>query len=214
MAILYTGPTGNGRKPLVLSKLLNAPIKVHMFHWPTKDIQEDWYLKLNPAGIVPTLVDDKGTPITESNNILLYIADTYDKEHKFFYSLEQDPKLYWEQNELLFYQATQFQSQTLTIANANYQNGHIDENIAQYVLSSFEKVFAFMETKLSGRDWFVGDKFTIVDIAFLVGEHRRRERLHNSPIWIDLKENFPNVEKWFQRAIAFENVEEILKEHA
>ena len=36
----------------------------------------DWYLKLNPNGVVPTLIDDD-LPIFESTSILEYIEDKY-----------------------------------------------------------------------------------------------------------------------------------------
>jgi len=38
----------------------------------------DWYLKLNPNGVVPTLIDD-GQSIFESTAILEYLEDKYDK---------------------------------------------------------------------------------------------------------------------------------------
>src|SRR6476659_628930 len=40
------------------------------------DQYEPTYLKLNPSGVVPTLVHD-GEPITESSLILYYIDDTF-----------------------------------------------------------------------------------------------------------------------------------------
>ena len=40
------------------------------------DQNEPGYLRLNPNGVVPTLVDD-GQPIVESSLILYYIDDTY-----------------------------------------------------------------------------------------------------------------------------------------
>ena len=86
---LYTAPTGNGRKPLVFLKLLNIPHELHLFSWPTKDIKQDWYLKLN-QGLVPTLVDGE-LILPESNAILQYLAETYDKQGKFSYNLQTDP---------------------------------------------------------------------------------------------------------------------------
>jgi glutathione S-transferase len=38
----------------------------------------EWYLKLNPAGVVPTLVDDRG-PIAESSVIIQYLDDISDE---------------------------------------------------------------------------------------------------------------------------------------
>ena len=80
---------GNG-KPLVFLKLLNIPHELHLFSWPTKDIKQDWYLKLNPQGLVPTLVDGE-LILPESNAILQYLAETYDKQGKFSYNLQTDP---------------------------------------------------------------------------------------------------------------------------
>ena len=98
---LYTAPTGNGRKPLVFLKLLNIPHELHLFSWPTKDIKQDWYLKLNPQGLVPTLVDGE-LILPESNAILQYLAETYDKQGKFSYNLQTDPLEYWQQQNGYF----------------------------------------------------------------------------------------------------------------
>ena len=38
---------------------------------------EDWYLKLNPNGVVPTLVDGLEKPIFESSAIMEYLEDKY-----------------------------------------------------------------------------------------------------------------------------------------
>ena len=38
---------------------------------------EDWYLKLNPNGVVPTLIDGTERPIFESSAIMEYLEDKY-----------------------------------------------------------------------------------------------------------------------------------------
>ena len=38
---------------------------------------EDWYLKLNPNGVVPTIIDGNEKPIFESFAIMEYLEDTY-----------------------------------------------------------------------------------------------------------------------------------------
>jgi glutathione S-transferase len=50
--------------------------RAHHIDLPHKQNLEPWYLKLNPLGVVPTLVDD-GRPVIESSIICEYVEDRY-----------------------------------------------------------------------------------------------------------------------------------------
>ncbi|CAK9437292.1 uncharacterized protein LODBEIA_P16700 [Lodderomyces beijingensis] len=216
MATLYTAPTGNGRKPLILVRLLKeAPIKVHLFKWPTPEVKQEWYLKLNPNGLIPTFVDpSKEIELYESNNLLEYLAFTYDTERKFHYSLDESPQLHWQQNQWLFFQGTQYAAHTLAIAVIYTKKNPNDAFTREFTLKNFNSIFTTLETQLSKSEsgWFIGDKFTIVDIAFLCDEHRRREVTRGTDWWIDVEAKYPRIEEWYQRALNFENVKQILEE--
>ena len=214
MATLYTAETGNGRKPLILVKLLNAPIKIHLFEWPSKEIKSEQYLKLNPNGLVPTFVDGEVGSIFESNAILEYIAAKYDKEGKFSYKEHEDLKLYWHQKEWLYFQASQFAAHTLSRGIYYNQMNPNDEFTKENVLHNFSKLYDVMEDQLAKNEsgWLIGDKFTIVDIAFATGNHRRIEVFAGTDYEIsDFDKKYPKVVKWYENVLAVDGVKDVLK---
>ncbi|KAG5638997.1 hypothetical protein H0H81_007905 [Sphagnurus paluster] len=60
--------------------------------------QEPWFIKLNPNGRIPVLVDQSrdNFPVFETAAILLYLAHNYDKDQKFWYDPITHPKEYSE----------------------------------------------------------------------------------------------------------------------
>ena len=207
---LYTAPTGNGRKPLLFIKLLDIPHEIHMFKWPAGDqLKQDWYLKLNPHGVIPTLVDGD-LVLCESNAILQYLAETYDKDGKFSYKLATNPIEYWQQLKWMFYQATQFAG-TLKVFNVYIGVNGNDKNVFDSYLNEFERTYKVMDDQLRENKWFVGDKFTFVDLAFAVGHHRRNEvckRIGDDVSFKDYDTKFPHVEEWYNRVLSIPGVKE------
>ncbi|KAI5953105.1 hypothetical protein KGF54_002476 [Candida jiufengensis] len=215
MPTLYAGPTGNGRKPLILVKLLDAPINIHFLKWPKNtEIKSDWYLKINPNGSQPSLYDEeKNLKLFESNLLLQYISNLYDEEEKFSYKQETNFELYWEQRKWLDYQSAQFSAYTLSRAN-NYSKRHSnDEFTKNDVIYNFKKIYQILEDQIiqNGTGWIIGNKFTIVDIAWLVGNHRRIEKYTDSDWEIkDFEKLYPNVSKWYKNCLLIKGVQETL----
>ena len=60
---------------------------------------------MNPNGRIPLLVDrSRGNfNVFESSAILLYLAQHYDKDHKFWFDAEKDPNDYSEMLQWLFF---------------------------------------------------------------------------------------------------------------
>lgn len=207
---LYTASTGNGRKPLLFIKLLDIPHEIHMFKWPAGDqLKQDWYLKLNPHGVIPTLVDGD-LVLCESNAILQYLAETYDKDGKFSYKLATNPIEYWQQLKWMFYQATQFAG-TLKSFNVYIKVEGNDKNVFNSYLDEFERTYKVMDDQLKENTWFVGDKFTFVDLAFAVGHHRRNEvckLIGDDVSFKGYDTKFPHVEEWYNRVLAIPGVKE------
>ncbi|KAI5960850.1 uncharacterized protein KGF55_004420 [Candida pseudojiufengensis] len=214
MPTLYTGPTGNGRKPTILIKLLNAPIDIHLFEWPTKEIKQQWYLDLNPNGTQPTLVDDsKNLKLFESNALLQYIAVNYDKDHKYYYSESDNFNLYWEQYTWLYYQGCQFAAFNLARAITHINEGHNDKFTEQDVIKGFKQIYEILENQLikNKSGWLIGNKFTIVDISFGCGNHRRIEKSTNTNFDIkNFDTLYPNVVKWYNNFLSIDGIKEIL----
>src|SRR6185436_18084141 len=90
MIELYTWSTPNGRKVSIMLEECALPYRVHKINIGTNKEQfAPEYLKINPNGKIPSIVDPEGPggkPIAlmESGAILIYLAD---KTSRFF-----DPK--------------------------------------------------------------------------------------------------------------------------
>lgn len=74
---LYTHPhSANGRKVLAIINYLKLKPEIIPINVYTGEGQKSDYLKINPFGKIPTLVDGEFI-LWESNAIMLYIADKY-----------------------------------------------------------------------------------------------------------------------------------------
>lgn len=77
MIDLYTSPTPNGWKASIALEELELPYSVHPIALQKLEQKQDWYVKLNPNGRIPTIVDrDNGDfAVFESGAILVYLAE-------------------------------------------------------------------------------------------------------------------------------------------
>lgn len=77
MIELYTAATPNGQKISIALEELGLPYRVHALSFDRKEQKAPEYLKINPNGRIPTIVDtDNGDfAVFESGAILLYLAE-------------------------------------------------------------------------------------------------------------------------------------------
>ena len=77
MIDLYTAATPNGYKASIALEELELPYELHWLKLSEGDQKQPWFLKINPNGRIPAIVDrDAGDfPVFESGAILLYLAE-------------------------------------------------------------------------------------------------------------------------------------------
>jgi len=77
MIDLYTAETPNGWKISVTLEELALPYTVHALALSKREQKADWYLKINPNGRIPAIVDrDNGDfAVFESGAIMIYLAE-------------------------------------------------------------------------------------------------------------------------------------------
>lgn len=152
--------------------------------------QASEFLAINPNGKVPVIVDhDTGLTISESNAILLYLAEKTGR------LLPTDPKLRQRALELLFFQAsgvgpmygqrawfTLFAPEKVPYAIKRYRD-------------EAERLTRVIESILpDDKPWFLGDDYSIVDIAFM-GWIWTAVQMH-FPI-----DGYPKLNAWFDRML-------------
>lgn len=77
MIDLYTAATPNGWKASIALEEMGLEYAVKPISLSDGEQKQDWYLRLNPNGRIPTIVDrDNGDfPVFESGAILMYLAE-------------------------------------------------------------------------------------------------------------------------------------------
>lgn len=77
MIDLYTAATPNGYKASVALEELGLPYEVHYLRLSKRDQKAEWFLKINPNGRIPAIVDREADDfaVFESGAILLYLAE-------------------------------------------------------------------------------------------------------------------------------------------
>ena len=77
MIELFTAATPNGWKASITLEELGLPYKVRPIDFDKREQKEPWYLKINPNGRIPTIVDhdNGGFAVFESGAMMIYLAE-------------------------------------------------------------------------------------------------------------------------------------------
>jgi GST-like protein len=159
MLDLYTDATPNGLKISICLEELGLAYNIRRVYLGGEQKTPE-FTKLNPNNKIPVLVDD-GFVLTESNAILMYLAEKNGK------LLPNDGKLRANLVEALFFQASSLGpmfGQLLVFAGA-WKNEF--PPVTGRYLKEVNRILAVLETRLQGQTYFAGDEFTIADIAIL-----------------------------------------------
>jgi len=74
---LYTAPTPNGQKISIALEELGIEYRVHAIDLGARAQKQDWFLRINPNGRIPAIVDhgNEDLAVFESGAILIYLAE-------------------------------------------------------------------------------------------------------------------------------------------
>ncbi|MCB4821153.1 glutathione S-transferase family protein [Roseicella aerolata] len=143
------------------------------------------YMAINPNAKAPSIVDE-GKPVFDSNAILLYLAE---KTGKFL----PDPEFAGETLSWLMFIATGIGPYS---GQAVHFRHHAPERI-DYAIKRYDfeakRHWSILNDRLEGRDWIVGDSYSIVDMAAW-GWERAAAFVLGEEAWDAL----PNVKRHFE----------------
>jgi glutathione S-transferase/GST-like protein len=154
---LYTAATPNGWKISIALEEMALPYEVRVIDFATNEQKSDWYVKLNPNGRIPTLVDD-GFAMFESGAILIYLAE---KTGKF---LPRDLK---GRSRVLQWLMFQMSGVGPMMGQANVFLRYFPEKI-QPAIDRYQRevtrLFGVIDRQLAENQFVAGD-YSIADIA-------------------------------------------------
>ena len=183
-------PSGNGYKVRLLLSQLGVPFK-----FVEKDIQKGEtrtpeFLRMNPNGRIPLLQLADGRYLSESDAILFYFAEgtAFLPEDRFM----KADVLRW-----MFFEQYSHEPYVAVARAWVHVFGVTPERAArlQEKMDGGYAALGVMEEHLASRTWFVGERYTIADIALYAYTHVAHEG------GFDLR-RFPGVQRWLERVAA------------
>jgi glutathione S-transferase len=182
---------------------------------------EPAYMKLNPNGVVPTLVHD-GRPVTESSVILYYLDEAFPKPPLMPADLHQRAVVrmfnkvvdeYVHVSCMILTFGTAFRpwfaglsgeqiDQRLAKSPLKQRSEYkrdvalngLDSRYVKDAVGHHEKLLKMMDGALERGQWLAGDQFSLADAA-VIPYILRMDLLKLKGIW----DRLPRIEGWYQR---------------
>ena len=195
MIDLYTAATPNGHKVSITLEELALPYTVHPLDLSAGDQKKPEFLKLNPNGRIPAIVDRSNGdfPIFESGAIMLYLAERRGQ------LLPADEKGRSRVIQWLMFQMGGL-GPMMGQANvfAKYFPERIQPAIDRYLRES-SRLLAVLDGHLANSEYLAGD-YSIADIANFAWA-----RIHHWP-GVDI-EGLDHLKRWMEAIAARPSVE-------
>jgi glutathione S-transferase len=184
--------SGNCYKPRLLLHLLGLPFRLIETDPRQGATKRAEFRALNPNGRVPLLVLPDGLLLSESNAMLLYLAeatkylpaDRYERaqvhQWLFFEQYEHEPQIAVARSYLHTYPDRKAKVTPELIAGWQQKGGH---------------ALSVMESRLAVHDWLVGSGCTVADIGLYAYTHVAHEGGY------DLSK-YPGIGRWLARIAA------------
>ncbi|GAB2175795.1 glutathione S-transferase N-terminal domain-containing protein [Dongia sp. agr-C8] len=188
MIELYSWTTPNGHKIHIMLEETGLPYRVHKINLGAKEQTRPEFLKINPNGKIPAIVDTEGPDgkplaVFESAAILVHLAQ---KSGKF---LPVEPRARYATLEWLMFQ----------IANIGPMYGQafhfrsVAPERVPYAIDRYTnevgRLLGVIDRRLSEHAYLAGGEYTIADIASWPW-------VRNSHSFGFNMENYPNVQRW------------------
>ncbi|MGE0178874.1 MAG: glutathione S-transferase N-terminal domain-containing protein [Sphingomonas sp.] len=198
---LYSLNTPNGVKASIMLEETGLAYEPHLVDIMAEESHTPEFLSLNPNGKIPAILDPGGPggkplALFESGAILIYLAD---KVGRF---LPADPAgryqtIQWLMFQMggvgpIFGQVGFFHK----FAGRTYEDKRPRDRYA----AEARRLLGVLDRRLAGREWIMGDDYTIADIATLgwvrnlIGFYEARDLVGY--------DDFADVDAWLQRGLA------------
>jgi GSH-dependent disulfide-bond oxidoreductase len=197
---LYSLPTPNGVKVSIMLEEIGLSYEPRRVDFDRQEQKTPEFLSLNPNGKIPAIIDPQGPGgkplgLFESGAILQYLGEKTGK------LLPADAARRYETIQWVYFQMAFVGPM---FGQVGYFHKFAGREIAdkrpleRYVAES-KRILDVMDKRLDGRQWIMGDEFTIADISMLgwvrnlIGFYGARELV--------AFDSFANVAAWLERGL-------------
>ena len=198
---LYSLPTPNGVKVSIALEETGLPYEVHKVSFDSNDQTSPEFLSLNPNNKIPAILDPHGPggrplALFESGAILVYLAA------KTGQLMPRDEAARYETLQWVMFQMGGIGPMfgQLGFFHKFAGKDYEDKRPRDRYVNESKRLLGVLEGHLKGREWMLGDEYTIADIAIfpwvrnLVGFYGAREL-----VGFDA---FPNVQRVLDAFVA------------
>ena len=198
---LYSLPTPNGVKVSIMLEEIGLPYEPHAIDIGQNETWTPEFLSLNPNGKIPAIIDPDGPGgkplgLFESGAILVYLAEKTGK------LLPTTAAARYETLAWVFFQMAAIGPMFGQVGFFHKFAGRDYEDkrpLERYVAES-QRLLGVLETRLAGRDWIIGEDYTIADIATL-GWVRNLIGFYGAGDLVDYA-SLKHVPAWLERGLA------------
>lgn len=198
---LYSLPTPNGVKVSIMLEEIGLPYEPHTIDIGRNETWGPEFLSLNPNGKIPAMIDPDGPGgkplgLFESGAMLLYLAEKTGK------LLPADPATRYETIQWVFFQMAAVGPMfgQLGFFHKFAGKDYEDKRPRDRYAAESKRLLGVLETRLDGRDWIMGDEYTIADIS-LLGWVRNLVGFYGAGELVGY-EAFKRVPAWLERCLA------------
>ncbi|MGN8108510.1 glutathione binding-like protein [Paraburkholderia sp. 22098] len=191
---LYSLPTPNGVKVSIMLEETGLPYEPHLVRFDTNDQMTPEFLSVNPNNKIPAIIDPNGPdgkplPLFESGAILIYLAD------KTGQLIPKDAAGRYEAIQWVMFQMGGIGPMFGQLGFFHKFAGkeYEDKRPRDRYVAESKRLLGVLEQRLEGREWILGDQYSIADIATfpwvrnLIGFYEAGELVGI--------EDFPNVKR-------------------
>ncbi len=194
-------PTPNGVKVSIMLEEIGLPYEPHRVGFDTNDQMSPEFLSLSPNNKIPAILDPNGPedqplPLFESGAILIYLAD------KSGQLLAREGAARYETIQWLMFQMGGIGPMfgQLGFFNKFAGKDYEDKRPRDRYVEESKRLLGVLDKRLEGRDWIMGERYTIADIATfpwvrnLIGFYEAGDLVGI--------QNFPNVTRVLEKFLA------------
>jgi GST-like protein len=188
-------------KVSIMLEEIGLPYEPHTINIGANETWTEEFLSLNPNGKIPAIIDPNGPDgkpigLFESGAILLYLAE------KSGQLLPKDPARRYETIQWVFFQMAAVGPMFGQLGYFHKFAGREieDKRPRERYRAESKRLLGVLEKRLEGRQWIMGDEYTIADIS-LLGWVRNLVGFYGAGELVEY-DTFKNVPVWLERGLA------------